>query len=89
MHKQDCYTISTVLPSDCLKQIFQKKPSEIKHRYPKIFEKSDPRVYDIDNYLINSFDIGKGHNCSGIEIDLYLQTTYRKELCKICKNKHY
>jgi hypothetical protein len=77
-----CSNISTVLLSDCLKEIFQKKTSEIKHRYSKIFDKSDPRVYDIDNYDINSFDIGGGHNCSGTEIDVYFQTT-NGELGKI------
>ena len=69
-----CGNISTVLPSDFLKEIIQKRPSEIKNCYAKSLDKSDPRVYDIDNYVINSFDIGKGHKCSGIENDVYLKS---------------
>jgi hypothetical protein len=66
-----CNNISTVLPSDFLQEIFQNRPSKSKHRYAKIFDKSNPRVYDIDNYDLNSFDIGKGHKCPGTEISLY------------------
>ena len=56
-----------------LKEIIKKSPSEIKHRFSKFLDKSDPRVYDIDNYNINSFDIGEGHKCPGMEIDVYLK----------------
>ena len=68
-----CDNQSTVLPSDCLKEIIKKSPSEIKHRFSKFLDNSDPRVYEIDNYDINSFDIGSGHKCSGTEISLYLR----------------
>jgi hypothetical protein len=72
---QPCGNISTVLPSDFLKEIIQKTPSENKHtsKYAKILDKSDPWVYDIDNYDINLFHIGSGHKCQGSEISLYLQ----------------
>jgi hypothetical protein len=69
---QPCGNKSTVLPSDVLKKIIQKTPSETKNRYAKILDKSDPRVYDIDNYDMNSFDIGKGHKCQGTEIRTYM-----------------
>jgi hypothetical protein len=69
--KLRCNNLSTVLPSDFLKEIIQKKTSELKNRYANFFDKSDPRVYDIDNYDINSFDLGKGHKCPGMEIDAY------------------
>ena len=59
--KSRCYNLSTILPSEFFKQIIQDKPNDVKYNnYPKIFDKSDPRVYDIKNYHINSFDIGKG-----------------------------
>jgi hypothetical protein len=71
-----CHNLSTVVPSDFLKEIIQKKPSEYKKSYANTLDKLDSRVYDIDNYDINSFDIGKGHKCPGTEIDVYLQTAY-------------
>jgi hypothetical protein len=66
-----CNNLSTVLPSDFLKELIHKTSSV--SRYANSLDKLDPRVCDIDNYDINSFDIGKGHKCSGIEIDVYLK----------------
>jgi hypothetical protein len=68
-----CNNISTILPSDFLKEIIQKRPSKFKNTYPKFLDNSDPRFNDIDNYDINSFDIGEGHKCPGIAIDVYLR----------------
>ena len=77
--RKPCNNVSTVLPSDSLKEIFQKKTSKLKKGYAKFFDKLDPRVYDINNYDINSFDIGKGHKCPGIEIDVYLKSLNKPE----------
>ena len=44
-----------------------------KKNYSKMLDMADPRVYDLKNYDINSFDIGKGHKCNGTEISVYLQ----------------
>jgi hypothetical protein len=62
--KQPCNNSSFIAPLDFLKQIMQDKSS--KNHYPKTLyvDISDPRVYDLKNYDINSFDIGKGHKCS-------------------------
>jgi hypothetical protein len=46
--------------------------------YSKKLDTSDPRVYDLKNYDINSFDIGKGHKCDGTEISFYLQMGNRE-----------
>ena len=64
------------MPSDCLKQIIQEKPTKPNqtNKTKKIFDKSDPRVYDTMNYDINSFKIQKGHICKGTEIGEYLHT---------------
>ena len=67
------------MPSDCLKQIIHDKPPELKYKYPKIVDKKDPKMYDIKNYDIHSFDIGRGHSCPGTEIDAYLKTINRKK----------
>jgi hypothetical protein len=84
--KLRCNNISTVLPTDFLKNNIQKTPSEDKNKYPKILDKSHPRVYDIDNYDINSFDIGEGHRCPGTEISVYLKSLNKPEMkCKIVK----
>ncbi len=85
-----CNNLATVLPSDFLKEIIQKTPSADKNQFAKILDKSDPRVYDIENYDINSFDIGKGHKCPGIEIDVYLKSFNKPEekpemKCKLVK----
>ena len=64
--KSKCSNSSFILPSEFLKDIIQNTPRYAKN--PKCLDKSDPRVYDIKNYDINSFDIGKGHKCPGIEL---------------------
>jgi predicted XRE-type DNA-binding protein len=60
--KRACNYHAFIAPLDSLKQIMQDNSS--KKYYSKMLDKSDPRVYDVKNYDINSFDIGKGHNCS-------------------------
>ena len=47
--KLPCIYTSTVLPSDFLKEIIQKRPSEVNNSYSKVLDNSDPRVYHIDN----------------------------------------
>jgi hypothetical protein len=66
-----CTNRSYILPSEFLKEIFQKglKGSG----FPLFMDKSDPRVYDIQNYDMNSFEIGKGHKCSGTEPAEYIK----------------
>jgi hypothetical protein len=70
-----CYN-SYIAPLDLIKQIMQDKASN--KYYSKKLDTSDPRVYDIKNYDINSFDIGKGHKCGGTEISVYLQMGNRE-----------
>jgi hypothetical protein len=71
-----CNNNSFIAPLDLLKQIMQDKSSRT--NYSKMLDISDPRVYDLKNYDINSFDIGKGHKCNGTEISLYLQFGHRE-----------
>ena len=47
-------------------------------QFPKIFDRSDPRVCDIENYDINSFEIGSGHKCPGTEFDVYIRNCKRQ-----------
>ena len=37
-------------------------------KFPKSLDKSHPKVFDIKNYNINSFEICNGHNCQGIGV---------------------
>jgi hypothetical protein len=69
--KRACYYLAFIAPLDLLKQIMQEKSP--KKNYLKMLDTSDPRVYDLKNYDLNSFDIGKGHKCHGDGISLYLQ----------------
>lgn len=78
---KNCAHNSTVLPSEVLKQIIQKSP-EIS-LYAKILDKSDPKVYDIENYDLNLFDKGEGHKCKGAELSVYLETISMKENTKV------
>jgi hypothetical protein len=73
-----CGNLSYILPSDYLKQIIQNSPTISK--YTKFLDKSDPRVYDLNNYYINSFDIGKGHKCSGTEIKNFSKSNNKPEI---------
>jgi hypothetical protein len=79
-----CHNYSAILPSDFLKQIIQNSPKILKSEYPKCLDKSDSRVFDINNYDINSFEIGNGHNCSGTELHGYLSHT-KPVKCKLVK----
>jgi hypothetical protein len=93
-----CNNLSSIRPSDFLKQIIRNNKNKIKCKYAKIFDTSDPRVYDMKNYDINSFEIGKGHKCPGIERDVYLKLNDKPEsranpvkykLVKIANNRGY
>jgi hypothetical protein len=68
--KSKCINTSSILPSEFLKQIIQNSPKY--SNYPKFFNKSDPRVYDINNYDINSFKSSGSHNHPGLDYTLYL-----------------
>jgi hypothetical protein len=80
-----CLNYSYISPSEFLKEIIIKlfkkpassKKSSLSCILSKTFDKSDPRVYDIQNYNINSFEIGKGHKCLGTEIDEYIKKGHR------------
>ena len=41
--------------------------------YPKCLDKSYPRVYDINNYDTNSFEICGAHTHPGSKLHLYLK----------------
>jgi hypothetical protein len=73
---KNCNNNSYIAPLDLLKQIMQDKST--RKKYAKMLDISDPRVYDLKNYDINSFDIGNGHNCGGTEISVYLQIGNRE-----------
>ena len=63
-----------ILPSEVLNGIIEKLPLyKCKYiRYlSKTMARSNPLVYDVNNYNINSFEIGKGHKCLGTELDIY------------------
>jgi hypothetical protein len=74
--KPTCNNFATISPSEFLKKIIQSTPKNPKG--PKFLDRSDPKVYDIQNYDINSFDIGKGHKCLGTEIDEYNKRSKRE-----------
>ena len=67
-----------ILPSEFLKRIIQNTPNELKTSkyYSKILDKSDPRVYYIKNYDINSFKSCGAHNHPGKERAVYFPLTY-------------
>jgi hypothetical protein len=81
--KSKCGNTSLISPSDCLKQIIQNTPNCTE--YPKNIDKTDPRVFDIQNYDINSFNIGRGHSCPGTEIDKYMKIDIKNVNCKLMK----
>ena len=81
----NCGCHSHISPTEVLKEIIETKPKKrkyiLKHldieKLPKIYLKtlnrSNPLVYDVNNYNINSFEIGKGHRCLGTEFDAYIK----------------
>ena len=66
-----CQSCSFILPSEFLKEIIKDTPKHAK--YPKLLDKSDSRVYDMNNYNLNSFEIGKGHKCQGTDVESYFE----------------
>jgi hypothetical protein len=77
--KGRCGNYSTILPSECFKKNIQNNSKYSKS--PKFLDKSDPKVFDISNYDISSFDIGRGHKCAGTELDGHcIRTTNQKIL---------
>ena len=64
-----CLNSSYILPTEFLQEIYQKSP--IGSPYPICLDKSDPRVYDVENYYINSFEMRKEHKCPGTELENY------------------
>jgi hypothetical protein len=84
-----CASPSFISPSEFLKEIIQASPKSAV--YPKMFDKSDPRVYDLQNYDLHSFEIGKGHKCSGTDVESYLNFYNKPKIrpkvveCKLLK----
>ena len=76
--KSKCSNIANILPSEFLRKIIINTPKNCKpaykSRFPKYFDKKDPRVIDINNYDINSFDIGRAHTCKGMHLNVYFGT---------------
>jgi hypothetical protein len=90
-----CRNKSSISPSEYLKEIIQNTPNKLqstKVAYSKFIDKSDPKVYDINNYDINSFEICGSHKCAGTELDDYIKTNNeeiaRKVKCKLLKITH-
>ena len=77
---QRCPTLSSILPFDFLKEIIYDKP--IKSRFPKFFDKSDPKVYDIKSYEINSFELGLDHTCLGTELGVYENESWKSGILR-------
>jgi hypothetical protein len=73
--KSRCMTSSSILPTEFLKEIIQKTPNQLKtDKYVfQFLDNSDPRVYDIKNYDINSLKICGGHKCAGTELEDYIK----------------
>ena len=76
--KSKCRNMVNILPSEFLKRIIQNTPNELKTSkyYSKILDKSDPRVYYIKNYDINSFKSCGAHNHPGKERAVYFPLKY-------------
>jgi hypothetical protein len=79
-----CGCQSYILPLKDLNEIIAKSPLKRERRfmdrrktgkmtYAKTMDRTNPRVYDVNNYNINSFEIGKGHRCLGTEFDAYIK----------------
>ena len=72
-----CDKTASIVPSDFLKQFIQNSPES--SEYPKILDNSDPRVYDINNYDINSFESSGAHTCLGTSIDVYNKNNFQSK----------
>ena len=66
-----CGCYSYILPLEGLYEIIEKNPFKKRGSPPKTMARSNPLVYDVNNYNIHSFEIGKGHRCLGTELDAY------------------
>ena len=58
-------------PSESLKQIIENVGG--RNRYAKSLDRSDPRVFDLENYDVNSFEISGYHKCRGTELSVYYE----------------
>ena len=87
-YTSNCGCQSQISATEVLKEIIETRPKKrnyiLKHLkiedmqklpdiYLKTLKRSNPLVYDLNNYNINSFDVGKGHRCLGIELDAYMK----------------
>ena len=66
--KKICSNLSFISPSGKGKGFIRNTPKDQKSKFPKFIDKMDPRVYDIDSYDINSFEIYGTHRCPGTEL---------------------
>ena len=68
-----CSNLSFISVSEILHKIIKNKPNRVEDSvmWTKInLNFSDPKVYDTKNYDVDSFEIGKGHKCTGHALDL-------------------
>ena len=82
--KVKCGNMSFIFSTETLASIIQDKPKEPKTakmhgRYAKFLDKSDYRVYDINNYDLNTFEILGTHKCAGTELSVYYQGIEKSE----------
>ena len=80
-----------ILPSDLLRPLIQNSPQNSK--YAKTLDKLNPKVYDMNNYNINTFDVGRGHTCPGTKLEVYLKNSnpeiFKCKLVKIANHRGF
>ena len=74
----NCGNSAFIVASEFFKKIIRNAPEGSKF-VKRFVDKTDPKIYDLRNYDINSFEISGVHKCLGIEPDHY------KEQCKLVK----
>ena len=74
MCTNNCY----IFPSEVLKKIIQNSVG--KSQYAKFLNKSDPKVYGMNNYDLNSVQNTGAHKCLGTEFSVYFKNKANKEI---------
>jgi hypothetical protein len=75
--KKVCGNLAVISPSEKGKLIIRDTPSGQKSKFPKFLDNLDPRIYDRENYDVNSFKIYGYHKCRGTDIIDYYKNNKR------------